>query len=179
MIIFYLRNLRLRNFMFGLLLVIPVAVNAQSYFRNTLDFDETAGSPAATLEDVKWISGHWAGEAFGGIAEEIWSPPMGSSMMCVFKHVVNGEVTFYEICTISEEDGSLILRLKHFHANLKGWEEKDETHDFRLVKISKNKAYFEGFTFERISDFEITIYVRISNEGKTDEVAFEYKKLSS
>ncbi len=50
-----------------------------------MSFTEGGNSPEATLEDVSWIAGHWKGEAFGGIAEEIWSPPLGDSMMFVFK----------------------------------------------------------------------------------------------
>jgi len=161
----------------GVLLIFPAVVFAQTEFENTLDYDETVGSPKATLADVKWVSGHWTGEAFGGTAEEVWTPPIGNSMMCVFKLVVKGEVQFYEICTISEEDETLILRLKHFHADLKGWEEKDETHDFKLVKITEDRAYFDGFTFEKVSENEITLYVRICDDGKTEEMAFHYKRI--
>lgn len=159
------------------LLVSSVVAFGQTDFKKTLQWDESTGSPKATLKNVEWVSGHWTGEAFGGTAEEVWTPPMGNSMMCVFKLVVKGEVQFYEICTISEEDESLILRLKHFHADLKGWEEKDETQDFKLVKITEDKAYFDGFTFEKVSDDEITIYVRISDHGETEEVAFNYRRM--
>ena len=167
----------MKKLILGFLIVFPVAVFAQTEFENTLDYDETLGSPEATLADVQWISGSWTGEAFGGTAEEIWSPPLGNSMMCVFKLVVDEQVRFYEICTISEENGTLILRLKHFYADLRGWEEKDETHDFRLVKVTEDKVYFDGFTFEKVSDDEITIYVRISDDEKTEEVPFYYKRI--
>ena len=108
--------------------------------------------------------------------EEVWSPPLGGSMMCVFKLVVENEVRFYEIVTISEEHATLILRLKHFHADLKGWEEKDETVDFPLVKTETNRAYFDGFTFEKISEDEMNIYVMIGEkDGKMQEMKFPYK----
>lgn len=161
----------------ALLVVFSFVSFGQTNFKNTLHWNENFGSPKATLENVGWVSGHWTGEAFGGIVEEVWTPPMGNSMMCVFKLVVKGEVQFYEICTISEENETLILRLKHFYADLKGWEEKDETHDFKLVKITEDKAYFDGFTFEKVSDNEITLYVRISEDGKTEEMAFRYKRM--
>lgn len=171
-------NQLLKNTLIPALVVLSSIVSfGQSSFKNTLQWNESNGSPKATLENVEWVSGHWTGEAFGGTAEEVWTPPMGNSMMCVFKLVVKGEVQFYEICTISEEDESLVLRLKHFHADLKGWEEKDETQDFKLVKITEDKAYFDGFTFEKVSDDKITIYVRISDHGETEEVAFNYRRM--
>ncbi len=165
----------MKTFLF-ILMLFPTISFGQTAFENTLEYDETLGSPEASLEDVKWISGRWTGEAFGGTIEEIWSPPLGNSMMCVFKLLKDGEAGFYEIVTITEENNSLILRLKHFHGDLKGWEEKDETVDFKLVKVTPGKVYFDGFTFEKISGDEITIYVRISHDHTVEEVPFKYKR---
>jgi hypothetical protein len=157
------------------LAILILFVSTTLFSQNTLTLDG-AESPKATLNDVAWIAGHWKGEAFGGITEEIWTPPLGNSMMGAFKLLENGTVSFYEIETISEENGTLILRLKHFHSNLKGWEEKDETIDFPLVKIEKDKVYFEGMTFERISANEMNIYVVIGEDETTgDEYKFNYK----
>lgn len=142
----------------------------------TLKFIEGSSSPEATLTDVSWIAGHWKGEAFGGITEEIWSPPLGDSMMFSFKLVIENQVQFYELGGIREIDGTLLLQFKHFGNDFKGWEEKDETVNFKLVKIEKNKVYFDDFTFEKISDNEINLYVVISEEGKDEEVQFNYIK---
>lgn len=148
-------------------------VNAQ----NTITFNEGDHSPAATLQDVSWIAGHWKGEAFGGVVEEIWSPPLGDSMMFVFKMVSEDSVGFYEIGHIREIGQTLILQLKHFHGDLRGWEEKDETVDFKLVQLDDNRVYFDKFTFERISDMEINLYVVIGQEdGSEQEIQFNYKR---
>ena len=129
------------------------------------------------MEDVSWVTGHWKGEAFGGIAEEIWSPPLGDSMMFVFKLVTEGKVQFYEVGHIQQRDETLILQLKHFHGSLKGWEEKDETVDFKLVKLEGDKIYFDDFTIERISENEINMYVVVGDEdGSSKEVKFNYKR---
>lgn len=150
-----------------------VMVSAQ----NTMAFKEGSISPNASLSEASWIAGHWKGEAFGGITEEIWSPPLGGSMMFVFKLVVDGKVQFYEVGHIQEINKTLLLQLKHFHGNLKGWEKKEETVDFKLVKITDDRIYFDEFTFEKVSEEEINIYVLISDEkGETNEVKFNYKK---
>jgi hypothetical protein len=147
-----------------------------AYAQNTLSLTEGQVSPKASINEVAWIAGHWQGEAFGGITEEIWSPPMGNAMMCVFR-LVNDDITsFYEIETITEEEETLILRLKHFHADLKGWEEKDETVDFPLVKLETNKAYFDGMTFDKISETEMHVYVVIAeDDGTRNEMKFVYQ----
>ncbi|MEQ8423901.1 MAG: DUF6265 family protein [Cyclobacteriaceae bacterium] len=151
----------------------------QDHATNTLQFTEGQESPKASLSDISWISGHWRGEAFGGITEEIWSDPLGNSMMCVFKSVIDGKVKFYELVTVTEENQTLMLRLKHFHSDLKGWEEKDVTVDFRLVKVTEDRVYFEAFTFERVSDDEINMYVVIGAKGKQTETRFNYKRWKS
>ena len=144
---------------------------------NTLSYDSLAGSPNASIDQVSWVSGHWQGEAFGGIAEEIWSEPMGGSMMFVFRLVNDNKVSFYETGGIIEENGSLVLKLKHFDAQFHGWEEKDETVDFKLVKLEGNKAYFDDFTIEKISEDEINMYVLIGHEGEEEEVKFNYHRV--
>lgn len=147
-----------------------------NYSQNTLKFDSIKKSPNATIHDVSWISGYWSGEAFGGLIEEIWSAPLGGSMMGSFKLVVDGKVEFYELCTISEENKTLVFRLKHFSKDLKGWEEKDECINSPLVKIEKNKVFFNNFTFEKILDNELNIYVMLKNDhGTEEEMKFNYK----
>ncbi len=161
-----------------LLLLLQFLVLFPSFSQNTLSLQEGQSSPKATIGEVAWIAGHWQGEAFGGITEEIWSPPMGNGMVASFRLVVENKTSFYEIETITEENETLILRLKHFGPDLKGWEEKDETVDFPLVKLGKNRAYFNGLTFERISEDEMNIYVVISEkEGEQNEVKFPYQRV--
>ena len=144
---------------------------------HTMELQEGQSSPRANLSDVDWIQGHWKGEALGGQVEEIWSPPLGESMMGSFKLVQNGKVKFYEIITISEMEQTLIMRLKHFDSELKGWEEKDETVDFKLVQLTPEKVFSDGLTFERISENEINVYVRFDSEGKSSEGKFNYHRV--
>ncbi|RAJ27825.1 hypothetical protein LX77_00399 [Gelidibacter algens] len=129
------------------------------------------------LERIKWIAGNWKGEAFGGQTEENWSEPSAGSMMATFKLIENDKVVFYEIVIIREVENSLILQLKHFGSDLKGWETKDETVDFPLKEITENKVVFEGMTFEKLSANEMTIYVDIKHDnGSIETVKFNYKK---
>ncbi|WP_256259874.1 DUF6265 family protein [Winogradskyella luteola] len=128
------------------------------------------------LENIAWIAGAWHGNAFGGQTEEIWSEPSGGSMMAAFKLINDEKVTFYEIVIIREIESSLILQLKHFGPDLKGWETKDETVDFPLKYITENKIVFEGINFEKVSDIEMNVYVDIKSEEKTETVKFNYKK---
>ncbi|AUP81692.1 DUF6265 family protein [Flavivirga eckloniae] len=129
------------------------------------------------LENISWISGNWKGEAFGGQVEENWSKPSGDSMMATFKLVKDNKTSFYEIEIIREVENTLILQLKHFNNDLKGWETKDETVDFPLKKITSNKVVFDGMSFEKISDNEMNVYVDLhEKDGTTKTIKFNYKK---
>ena len=154
-----------------------LCLQSQDQFPNTMLFNEDKGSPQATIEDIAWLAGHWQGEALGGIVEEIWAPPSGGSMMGAFKLVVNEKTVFYEIETIRELEETLILQLKHFGPDLKGWEEKDQTIDFKLVMVTPEKLFFDGFTIEKVDDNEINMYVLISSDGKKTETLFNYKRI--
>ena len=129
------------------------------------------------LENIKWLSGNWKGEAMGGTSEENWSKPHGDSMMAAFKLVKDGKVMFYEIEIIREVENTLILQLKHFNNDLKGWETKDETVDFPLKEITANKIIFEGMTFEKVNGNEMNVYVDMKQKDGTVEVLkFNYTK---
>lgn len=158
------------------MIIFPIHLKGQDKFLNTLLYSDSLGSPTADLNNISWIQGHWRGEAFGGVTEEIWTPPLGGSMMCAFKLVVEDQVKFYEIETITEENNTLILRLKHFHSNLVGWEEMEKTIDFKLVKVTDDKVYFDGLSFEKISENEMNVYVIIEIDGEETETKFNYHK---
>jgi hypothetical protein len=152
--------------------IIPSALFSQ----NTVSLG-SGKSPKANLSQVTWIAGHWQGEAFGGITEEVWTAPLGDSMMGSFKLVVDNKAEFYEICQIIQEDETIMFRLKHFDGKLKGWEEKDETQDFPLVKIEKSAVFFDNFTIKRISQDHIIFYVVVDSDGKSEEVEFKYYRV--
>ncbi len=158
-------------------LLVLCMISMGCYAQNTISMPENGTSPNANLNEIAWMEGHWKGEAFGGITEEIWSPPLGGSMMFVFKLVDKNEVVFYEIGHIRQVEETLVFELKHFQGDLKGWEEKDEVQSFKLVKIAENRVFFDGFTFEKVSADEINIYVVIEHDDKiTEEVKFNYKR---
>ena len=151
--------------------LIPSALISQ----NTVSLGDSK-SPKPNLSQLACIAGHWQGEAFGGITEEVWTAPLGDSMMGSFKLVVDNKTEFYEICQMIQEDETIMFRLKHFDGKLKGWEEKDECINSPLVRIEKNKVFFHNFTFEKVLDNELNIYVMLkNNNGIEEEMKFNYK----
>ena len=98
-------------------------------------------------------------------------------MMGMFRSATNDSVSFYEFMTISEEEGSLILRIKHFSRDMKGWEEKDRSVEFKLVKIEDKTMYFEDFTIELTDETTLNIFVVVNSVGdKKEEMQFTYNR---
>lgn len=155
--------------------LIVAPLHAQSRLTtNTLTLDDASNMPSATVEDVAWLAGHWRGEFLGGQAEEVWSPPSGGSMLGMFKLVRDGASSFYEIMTLTEENGGVVLKLKHFNPDLTGWEEKDEHVAFPLAKIEDNAAYFDGLTLKRVGLKTLQGYLAMHGSDGMSEIAFTY-----
>jgi len=152
-------------------------VLAQSFTtKNVLSLGESE-PPEATIDDMSWIQGYWTGEFMNGNFEEIWSPPVNGTMMGSFKQMNADTVNFYEIMIIKEVGNSLVLRLKHFHNDLRGWETQDEVVNWPLVRLDQNRAYFDGLTFERIDEDHLKVYLAVSfQNGEVEEFTAYYSR---
>lgn len=137
-----------------------------------------AKSPPATLDQIAWLAGHWIGEGLGGFSEELWSPPAGGAMMGSYRLLKDGAPVFYEFLLLVEENGTLILKLKHFNPDLTGWEEKADFVDFPLVAIEGDTAHFDGLTYERQSDGSLKVYLllRSRETGEVREELFTMRR---
>lgn len=142
---------------------------------------QSASIERATLSDLAFIAGQWRGELQGGITEENWSLAAGDSMMGVFRYVKNGKAVFYEMLLIETTSSGPVLRLKHFNPGLKGWEEKDEVHNYPLVELRKDRAVFERsdkqsrLIFHRVSEAEMSIWLEQTKDGKPSAQEFKYR----
>ena len=98
-------------------------------------------------------------------------------MMGSFKMVMKDEVSFYELMHIQENEGTLLLQIRHFNQDFTGWETQNESVDFALVKMDKNHLYFDGLTFEKISKDQMNVHVLVSEKGEEPkEATFRYNR---
>jgi hypothetical protein len=161
---------------FLLLLAATSSFGEQTWTTNTLRLAEGEKSPPATIADMGWYEGRWTGSGLGGHNEEVWSPPRDGAMMGMYRMIKDGKPVFYELLIITEESGSLMIKLKHFHPDLRGWEERDASVKFPLVAKRDNRIYFDGMTFERVAADRVKVYLVIENrkDGSVREETFEY-----
>lgn len=146
---------------------------------NTRVLDSGQAPAPATIEDVSWLIGYWRGEGLGGETEEVWSKPSAGSMMGMFRLNKGGKPWFYELITIAEEDGSLLMRLKHFGPDLTGWEEKGPGLSFPLVAIGPDAAFFDGITYRKSDEDTLQVFVRDQQkDGSFRELAFVFGRVN-
>ncbi len=152
---------------------------AQSpHTEHTLKRDSAAVSPPATIADVAWLAGGWRGTGLGGDAAETWMEPSGAAMAGVFRAVRDGQVVFYEMMAMVEHEGSIELRLKHFNADMTGWEDKDEMVTFRLIRIDPDAIYFGSLTFRRHGHDGLQVFVAVrQRDGLLEELAFDFTRV--
>jgi hypothetical protein len=154
-----------------------VADAAERLTSNTVKLAAGEKSPPATLADMAWLTGHWTGEAFGGTNEELWTAPAGKDMSGMYRLLKGGKTIFYELMLVTEVNGSLEFRLKHFNADLTGWEEKTEVIAFPLVAKRDGAMLFQGMSFHPDGD-KLTVHLAIEHKDKPiEEVTFSYRRV--
>ncbi len=155
----------------------PNSVHAQSpRTEHTYKLDDAESRPPATLENVSWLVGSWSGEAFGSTFEEVWNPPSAGSMIGLWKLLNDGQVVFYEIMLLVEEEGSLSLKVKHFNADFTAWETKEDFVRFRFVKYETDAVHFEGLSFYRIDENTMHAFIVMKHEGNLREEKMVYRR---
>ncbi len=156
--------------------VVPAAQAQTRFTEHTLRAHDSVPGPAATMAQTAWLAGRWLGEGLGATVEETWLPASGGTMAGVFRLTQGGQVRFYEIVTLGEEDASLVMRLKHFAPDLSGWESKDRSVSFRLLRAESECLWFEGLTMCRRGPDGLHVWVALEQAGEVHEALFTYRR---
>lgn len=159
------------------LLACAPAVAAEQWTANTRRLAAGEAGAAAKIADLAWLAGTWRGAGLGGVNEEHWSAPAGGTMLGMYRLLKDDRPVFYELLTLGESGGSLLMTLRHFHPDLRGWEERDETVRMPFIKAEAGRYCFDGLTLEPRPDGSLSIYLVIESKGAAvREVAFNYRR---
>lgn len=125
------------------------------------------------INNYSWLAGHWTGDGFGGVSDEVWSLPADGVMMGVYRNIQNGKVSFYEFITLDETG----MKLKHFTPEMKSWEEKEDFVHFELVEATANKLTFKGLVMELKSETEMDISLKLKEKDEVRTEVFHMKRV--
>jgi Domain of unknown function (DUF6265) len=120
-------------------------------------------SPRSDVEALRWAAGEWQGDGPTGRVEAFWLPPGAGTLVGVLRRIREGRVLGFAIATVTERDGSLILRFKRFDASLAGRESQEPPTPRRLISVSDTEVAFEGIRLQRSGD---TIVLEIDRPGE-------------
>jgi Domain of unknown function (DUF6265) len=135
------------------------------------------------LNPLAFLSGRWVSEKDAEMQEESWSPVIGNSMVGSFRIVQGGKPVFYEFWVVEVDENRPVLKLKHFNADLAGWEEKNASTRMPLISSAVDDAVFaeaEGSVslhYHRKGD-TLTCVVHHVKDGKASDETFSLTKAS-
>ncbi len=155
-----------------------VAMSSLGWLRTSAPQSEFPTSAPEPVNPVAWLEGHWVGDGFGGKAEEVWLAPADGTMSCIFRLMHGGKVTMYELVTIVPKGDEWVMRLKHFHADMRGWEERDESLEWMHEALGDREARFGPVTYSLSEDDVLTSSVEVDGEEgvQTETLKFRRKK---
>lgn len=135
-------------------------------------------SPPASIEQLAWLAGSWVGTGMGAPVTETYSAPLGGRITGHFVMAdEKGGVSFTEIVDYVPLGDSIAYRVRHFGPDMKGWEDATGIPIvFPLVAVEGDRWYFDGMTLERTGPDQLTMWVRISDEGKVEDVPFRFTR---
>ena len=167
----------------AVLLATPIAAQDEGAAGGpeTMVGEEDFDSPSASIHELGWLVGQWEGTGIGGApAMESWLPPSGTTMVGTFVQQADEQtIRFTEHMYLMEDGDSLVLKLKHFNADLTGWEEKDGMLTFRLIALEPCAAFFNALTLRcakgEYGDDGLLAAVRMkSDKPEPQELVFRF-----
>jgi len=122
------------------------------------------------------LTGCWKGTGLGGEVKECWMQSPDSRFTGVFQLTNDGQQQFSEIVMISEHEGTLAMRVKHFDTAFKQWESDDGVGPvFPFVEIGEHFIQFEGLRYELI-DGVCHVTLDMKHGDAVQQVSFVYSR---
>lgn len=100
--------------------------------------------PLATIDQLDWMTGNWAGQLGPNQLEENWIASEGGSIAAMVRMTGSGATSMFEMITIEEVDGSLMLNIQQWDPGFQSRTEGPQT--MELEEITANSVKFRAVT---------------------------------
>ena len=141
-----------------------------------LPSQDRAAPARATIADLGWLAGDWAGTQGRATIEERWTPAAGGAMLAVSRTIKDDRLAAFEFLRIVERDGGLV-----YIAQPNG---RPPT-EFVLTGMTADSATFENpaHDFPKMIRYtrrpDGSLEARISGAGGERPQAFVFTRQSS
>jgi hypothetical protein len=159
-----------------LIAIADMGAAQERYTEHTLTLD---GGPAQTADCSRfhWLPGHWQGRGLGGEVDEFWTSPAGGSMVGVFRLRVAGEPKFYEILWMTCGPAGTAMHVKHFTEARIGWEPRDGTVAFPLVRLEPDAECFDDLSYRLVGGDSLEVFVATKRGDRVEEAGFVFSRV--
>lgn len=158
-----------------LILNIFIFLCVHSFSQNILFQNEKNHPINSSIDKMNWILGDWSATLDNSTVKESWSANNSKSLMGVASIYSKDNIVLFEILSITEEEGKLYLRLRHFDSKMNAWEEKDQPKTLPLLKVKGNKYLFHGYTFEKIGKDQFKVWIQ--SDEKDNLITITYNRI--
>lgn len=137
---------------------------------------EDAARPRVELSDLAWLEGCWEGTGFGNRVEECWMSAPDGRLTGMFQMIgADGSQMLSEIFVLDVFEDGPAIRLKHFNADMTGWEAQDGYMVFELLETGEGYARFEGLEYRRDEAGRLVVDLVVSRAGveSVEQLVFE------
>jgi hypothetical protein len=104
--------------------------------------NNTFAGPPATINDLAWMTGSWAGAVGANRLEERWTDGHSGSIAAVVRMTGSDATMMYELITIEEVEDSLVLNLQQWDPGMQSRSDGPQT--MVLDAISQNSVKFKA-----------------------------------
>ena len=101
-----------------------------------------AAGPSASVEDIAWMTGNWAGNLGPNQLEENWIMGEAGSIAAMVRMTSDDATSMFEMITIEEVDGSLVLHIQQWDPGMVA--RTDGPQEMELVEITENSVKFKA-----------------------------------
>ncbi|MDO8908774.1 MAG: DUF6265 family protein [Pseudohongiella sp.] len=101
-----------------------------------------AAGPAATIDQLQWMTGNYAGALGPNTLEENWIAAQAGSIAAMVRMTGPTGTSMFEMITIEEVDGSLVLHLQQFDPGFQP--RTPEPLKMELAMIMENHVHFNN-----------------------------------
>lgn len=132
------------------------------------------GKVNASVEDLSWMTGSWAGLVGTNLLEENWAKPINNSMVAVVRMMGEGNTSMVELIAIETHGESLILRVQQWNPGFSPRTSGPQV--MKLKAITKNSVTFvstgegglESLAYSRPESDKFVISIETSGGEKFD-----------
>ena len=102
-----------------------------------------AAQPAASVDQLTWMTGTWQTALGPNTLEENWAAPAGGSIAAMIRMYAES-TSMFEVITIEEKDGTLAMTIQQWDSGFKP--RQPEAQHLILSEVSEQRVMFKAVT---------------------------------